>query len=291
MNRANFAIPLVNGTFDQLLPGFEPGYHQLVFTYGTKPTAGRMAVFTKTGIDDDWLPLAEAQNLDMTTGRIVIAFGAISAYRFVISGLLGGAGLTAWISSALEWPGPGMPDGLFTGLRAMTVQPYTEANVKNGLQYNIRATWPLTDTIAAGTSRKIWFKTTTKPVIVKLRELQFIAEELTLRLFRGPTGVTLGTDLTVHNYNAVNPVATTCFAKKNVTTVSDGTEFDANDAEVFFGSANDPQRGVAFALQGRERVLPADTEFIVSIANSGTGNARVQYFLDFYEGGTDLPLN
>lgn len=182
------------------------------------------------------------------------------------------------------------PDGAFSGLRAIITQPYTEANVKNGLQYNLRATWPLADTIAAGTTRKIWVKTNAKPVIVKLRELQFIAEELTLRLFRGPTTVTLGTDLTIHGYNAVSQVATTVQAKKNVTTVSDGTEFDAVNAEVFFGSANDPQRGVSTALQGRERILPANTEFIVSITNTGTGVARVQYFLDFYEGGTDLPI-
>lgn len=183
-----------------------------------------------------------------------------------------------------------IPDGAFSGLRGIITQPYTEANVKNGLQYNLRATWPLTDTIASGTTRKVWFKTTTKPVIIKLRELQFIAEELTLRLFRGPTTVTLGTDLTVHGYNAASQVPTTVLAKKNVTTVSDGTEFDAGNAESFFGSANDPQRGVAFALQGRERILPANTEFIVSITNSGTGAARVQYFLDWYEGGTDLPI-
>lgn len=67
-NRASFPIPLANGTFDQALPGFAPGYHQIVFTYAVKPTAGRMAIFTKTGIDDDWLPVVEAQNLDMATG-------------------------------------------------------------------------------------------------------------------------------------------------------------------------------------------------------------------------------
>lgn len=182
------------------------------------------------------------------------------------------------------------PDGAFSGLRAIITQPYTEANVKNGLQYNLRATWPLTDTIAAGATRKLWFKTNAKPVIIKLREVQFVAEELVLRLFRGPTTVTLGTDLAIHGYNAVSQVATTVQAKKNVTTVADGTEFDAADPEVFFGSANAPQRGVAFALQGRERILPANTEFIVSVTNTGTGVARVQYFLDWYEGGADLPI-
>lgn len=173
----------------------------------------------------------------------------------------------------------------------MTVQPYTEANVKNGVQYNIRAVWPLADLIASGSARKIWFKTNAKPVLVKLRQFQYLAEEMRIELFANPTGVSGGTDLVVHNYNGVNPVATTVQAKKNVTITNNGTPFDQGDAEYFFGGANDPQRQNVDSIPlGRERVLPANTEFAVVITNTGTGNARAQYFLDFYEGGTDLPL-
>lgn len=151
--------------------------------------------------------------------------------------------------------------------------------------------WPLADTIPAGTARKIWVKTTTKPLIIKLRDFQYIAEELRLELFRNPTGVTLGTDLTIHNYNNVNPVATTILAKKNVTVANNGTIFDSADSEYFFGSSNAPQRQSASAFPtGRERILSANSEFVVVIINTGTDSARVQYFLDFYEGGTDLPL-
>lgn len=182
------------------------------------------------------------------------------------------------------------PDGAFSGLRAIITQPYTEANVKNGLQFNLRAVWPLLDVIAAGTSRKIWFKTNAKPVIIKLRDFQYVAEELKLELFSAPTGVSGGTDLAIHNYNAVNPIATTVQAKKNVTITGNGTPFDAGDPEYFFGGANDPQRQAASIPVGRERILGANTEFAVVLTNTGTGNARAQYFLDWYEGGTDLPI-
>lgn len=205
------------------------------------------------------------------------------------------AGTNAVTAYVRVWRGDdarsGIPAGAFSGLRAMTVQPYTEANVKYGLQYNLRATWPLADLIASGTSRKIWFKTNAKPVLIKLRQFQYLAEELRIELFGSPTGVSGGTDLLIHNYNAVNPVATTVQAKKNVTITNNGTPFDHNDAEYFFGGANDPQRQNVDSIPlGRERVLPANTEFAVVITNTGTGNARVQYFLDFFEGGTDLPL-
>lgn len=205
------------------------------------------------------------------------------------------AGTNAATAFVRVWRGDdarsGIPSGAFTGLRAMTVQFYPEANVKNGLQYNIRAVWPLADHIDTGTARKIWFKTNAKPIIVKIRDFQYVAEELRLELFSSPTGVSGGTDLLVHNYNGVNPVATTVQAKKNVVITNNGTPFDHDDPEYFFGGANDPQRQSATAFPiGRERILPANTEFAVVITNTGTGAARVQYYLDFYEGGTDLPV-
>jgi hypothetical protein len=187
--------------------------------------------------------------------------------------------------------GSGIPSGAFSGTRALTVQFYPEANVKNGLQFNLRASWPIADPIATGTSRKIWFKTNAKPVIVKIRDFQYIAEELKLELFKTPTGVSGGTDLGINNYNGVNPVATTVAAKKNVTITGNGTPFDNSDPEYFFGGANDPQRQSATAFPlGRERILSANSEYAVVISNTGTGTARVQYYLDFYEGSTDLPL-
>lgn len=187
-------------------------------------------------------------------------------------------------------------DGLFwrfvdkirRGVGAFVVQPYTEANVKNGLQFYLRASWPLADTIAAGSTKKIWFKTGSKPVIIKLRDFQFLAEELNISLFSSPTGVSGGTAITISNYNGINPVATTVQAKKNVATTADGTPM--GDPEYLFGSSSAPQRAAASIPQGRERILPANTEFIVAIASSGSGIARAEYFLDWYEGTPDLPV-
>lgn len=263
-----------------------PGpFHNIALAFDTAPSAGTVLIEYRNLADPVWRPLSHANGVTITSGYFQVRLdGSVAALRVTFSGLVGGAGARIWDDIRSD------PAGLYTGLAAVTVQPYTEANVKNGLQYNLRAAWPLLDPIAAGTTRKIWFKTNAKPVIVKLREVQYLAEELILRLFQSPTGVTLGTDLTIHNYNGVNPVATTVNAKKNVTTVTDGTQFDGSDPEYFFGSSNDPQRQSSAIPQGRERILPANTEFLVTIQNSGTGNARVQYFLDFYEGGTDLPL-
>ena len=173
----------------------------------------------------------------------------------------------------------------------MTVQPYTEANVKNGLEYYVRAVWNLADQILAGTTRKLYFRTGAKPIIVKLRDFHYVAEQMVIRLYAGPTGVVGGTPLTVHNYNTVNPVPTSILdARKNVTTTTDGVEIDGGDPDHMFGAQASGQRSQLAIPEGRERIIPANAEFIVAISNTGSGSALAQYFLDWYEGTPDLPI-
>lgn len=181
------------------------------------------------------------------------------------------------------------PDGAFSGLRGIITQPYTESNVKNGVQFYLRAAWPLSDLIAQATTRKLFFQTTTKPVIIKIRDFQYVSEEISISLYKTPTGVTGGTSVPIRNYNGVSPVASTVVATVNVATTTDGILFDG--PEYFYGSASAAQRSAASIPLGRERIIPAASTFLVAITSSaGVGNSRAQYFLDWYEGGTDLPI-
>jgi hypothetical protein len=180
------------------------------------------------------------------------------------------------------------PPGVFTGTRAITVQPYTEANVKNGTEFYLRVSYPTADPVVQGTSRKIFFQTGAKKVVIKLRDVAYVGEELSINLFSAPTGVAGGTPIPVRNYNRVNPVATTVTATRDVTTTSDGTLFDG--PEYLFGSSNAPQRNPVSIPAGRERILAPNSSFLVVIsAPAGVGNSRAQYFLDWYEGDTDIP--
>lgn len=288
-------IPLSLANGQQVVPVFGAGQiggaQQVIISADVDPSAGTVQLEYRLAGSDVWQLAPHAVQPANTLPVFYSVYGSVAAYRVTKAGIVGGVGLSLWLADVQ--PG-GFPDGAFTGLRALTTQPYTEANVKNGLQYYLRAVWPTADPIANGTPRKIWFRTTSKPVIVKLRDFQYVGEEIQIDLFRGPTGVAGGTPLTINNYNGVNPIASTCQATKNVTTVSDGTPFGGGDSEYFFGSASNPNRTQESIPQGRERVLPANTEFLVRVQNNisgGANTARAQYYLDWYEGATDLPLN
>lgn len=293
MGTKQYALQAVNGQQIIVSPGAPLEAQQIVLAWDTYPTGGTATVEMQMAGSNVWLPLYKGNNLPLTAPIALAAWAGVARYRITVAGLvLGpGVGFAAWLATGV---GEGFPSGAFVGLRALTVQPYSEANVKNGVQYYARAAWPASDPIVTGAAgaRKIWVKTGAKQVLVKLRDFQYVAEELQLQIFRGPTGVVGGTDLTIHNYNAVNPVASTVLAKKNVTTTTDGVEIDGNDFEYFFGESTAGNRSSVSIPQGRERVLPPNTEFIVKIQNNSSGGgsaARVQYYLDWYEGGTDLP--
>jgi len=281
----NFPLNTSNTPQECPLAGGMFGAEQLVLTFGTTPSSGAVTVEVMPVGGTTWQALAKATNLPASGAPYFIrTSGFISAARVTFNNLVGAVSPLLWAQQL------SFPPGLYEGLSAITTQPYTEANVKNGLQFYVRAVWPKGGEIPASTTRKIWFSTGPSPIIVKARVFEFDAEELRIDLYANPTGVSGGTAITPRNYNRVNPVAAVSQAKKNVTTVSDGTPFDPDDPEYFFGASNSPQRTPGSILQGRERILPANSEFIVAITNTGASIARAQYFLDYYQGGTDLPL-
>lgn len=179
---------------------------------------------------------------------------------------------------------------ILTGRRAVTIAGYPEQNVKNGLQYYTRIVYPKADSISAGQSRSIVFQTGDKKVLVKVRIVHYSAEEVELELFSNPTfDDQTGTLLTPDNYNGVNPVATTVQIYKDPLVSVDGTALDNSDPEHYFGSNASAQRNGTSIPEGRERVLPPNNTYHVKLTNTGSGAARVQYFLDWYEGEPDLP--
>lgn len=177
---------------------------------------------------------------------------------------------------------------IIDGNKAITVQPFTELNIKNGVQYYIRTAWPLGATIPSGGTRNIYFGIGAKTVLTKLRIFDYIGEELALRIYANPT-VSGGTPLTISNWNLKAPVATTVTATKDVTVSDTGTL--SGEPEYFFGGGAQGQRVASSIPEGYERVVPPNSSFLIQIENTSSSVARAQYFLTWYEGeiSTEIP--
>lgn len=179
------------------------------------------------------------------------------------------------------------PPGLYSGLRAVTSQGYTEANVKNGVQFYLMHNVPQ---LAASTGvYKLLFTTGAKRVLIKSREMYGIGETLSIQLYKQPTAPTPGgTLLAVQNFNDVAPVATTVTVRGGVTTTADGTAW--GDPQRLFGQNAAGQRTGSGLAPGGDRVLKENSTYLVVFRNTGSGTGDIDYFLTWYEGGTDLPL-
>lgn len=166
------------------------------------------------------------------------------------------------------------------GERAFITEPFGPVNIKRGLQFYLRSSWPTADPIVNGTPRYVYFKTGAKPVIVKSRIVSYIGEEFALSIFSNPTVTpATGTVINPSNLNRINPQATTVTAFKDPTVTNDGALID-DEPEYYFGGTNAPLRTANSIPPESERIIPANAEFLVKIEGSG----RFSYRLEWFEG-------
>lgn len=188
-------------------------------------------------------------------------------------------GITRWL-----W------DGIFTGLRAICFQSYTEANVKNGRQRVASGEF----IIAQGATQYIGFRTGAEPVIIKSRLLQLVGGtkvEYSAKADVSFTENPLNT-ITICNPNTRYKVPIDVTAFHTVTPGADVpgiTDKYLNEFPVYASGTNAASRLGSDTL-GLDYVLKENTSFVFSIKNSGTGAATVYWWITFYEGFPDLPV-
>lgn len=180
---------------------------------------------------------------------------------------------------------PGLPVGLFNGNRAITQQNYTEANVKNGSQFELSSA-PVS--LSAGANLDLVFITGNVPVIIKGRTVKFNGILLTTRVYRAPT-YTGGAPVTPFNLNDINPNATTVQILAGATVTSPGIEFGAPTYEIGSAGLGNVQIST-YSTLGVERVLRPNTVYLQRTTNDDTSAQLVTGALTWYEGFTDLPI-
>ena len=175
-------------------------------------------------------------------------------------------------------------DKAFKGLRALVTQSYTEANVKNGLQFEASE---YNAAVAAGANFDIEFNTGSKRVIVKDRQIAFTGTGVTIDVYEVPT-TSGGTAGTVYNLNRINPVAATATYKTAPTVTATGTKVGAT-AYRLGGTGVGPTEVSPFAAPGVERVLKPNTKYLLRITNNDAAAQKIAAYLTWYEGTPDLP--
>lgn len=282
-----YSIPLVNGQYirsvEQIGLLTKP-YHQVGFSYDSAPSAGTISVEYRTVTDGDWRLIKGLNGVAISTLLQIPFFGIVDAYRFTIAGVSGGSNLRAEVLDTDVWMGPGFPEGVFDGNRAITQQNYIEANVKNGLEYEAAS---LTEGLLAGANIDTIFITGAKPVIIKSRIVKFNGTKLQTRVYRAPD-YTGGTPATVFNLNDIGPVATSVQILGGATVSNAGTEFGAPTFDL--GSSGIGNVSLStYTVVGIERVLRPNTTYLQRITNTSGATQDVAGYLTWFEGFPDLP--
>jgi hypothetical protein len=180
---------------------------------------------------------------------------------------------------------PMTPDGAYAGLRAQCVQTYTEANVKNGVQYEVSVN---VASLGVGAHQDTIFITGSRPVLIKNRIVQFNGVSLLTRVFRAPT-YTGGSVVPYYNLDDISPVAGAVQIIGGATVTGTGTEFGAPTYSI--GSTDVGNSSLStFSTQGIERRLRPNTTYLQRITNDSPEAQRVTGYLTWYDGGSDLPL-
>lgn len=278
-----YAIAAANGTQIFDVSSLDIHLAALTITASSYPTAGTITIETQLVGSVIWVAVATSAPMTNDVSRQIE--GDIAKVRLTISGIVGGQGLSLHLHE-----NTGFPFYAFEGLRALTVQNYTEANSKRGTQFEASF---YVAALAPGASADVIFATGAVPVALKALTLDTDASDLVINSYKNPV-YTGGTPQNVYNMSDINPAATTVTLKAAPTVSNVGTQFVATINIV----GNDPtasgegaKHSAVFTSVGAERILARNREYLRRITNTGDTAAKVAVYATWYEGELDLPID
>lgn len=178
--------------------------------------------------------------------------------------------------------GSTVPAGAFGGDRAMTVQSYLDVNIKAGMQFEGSTLL----TMAGLSVNYTVFVTGALPVILKGRYLTYSGVGVSGEVRKAPT-YTGGTSAPYQNANDINP-------QVGLSTILVGAAVTGLGTEPFaptysFGGDSQQNKGGS-GLLGGEKVLAANTTYLLVITSLDSQSQQVSSFLSWFEGTPDIPL-
>ena len=252
------------------LSGFTPGT-SLIITNHTADPIFVLQQATQPAATAEGFPVESGSSCSVNSGDVplwVRGFGGPLVFQDPTSVIL---------------PAETMNPRVLVGLEAFTVQSFTEANCKNGTQYEVST---FSTDFAAGQTRDFIAITGNKPVLIKNREFTFSGGDISTAIYRAPT-YTGGTPVAYYNLSDINPVPGTVVLLSGATVTSPGTQI--SPTYTLLGTI--PQGGQAItptsaenSLAGMERVLRPNTTYLLRTTNISAATIKIATKSTWYEG-------
>lgn len=178
-----------------------------------------------------------------------------------------------------------IPVQAFLGWRAMNVQSYIESNVKLGLLWEFTS---LNNSLAASAKQYLVMRTTSKKVIIKIRNITFTGTGIIAKVYKAPTfsGGSAAAFFNLRQDGGAQPSTVTLTSGVTVSNV--GTEV----AAATYGIGGDGNGQTTISTQtaeGVERILDDNEYYLLEIQNTDTVARRVATQVIWFEGEPDLP--
>lgn len=183
-----------------------------------------------------------------------------------------------------NYPQTGFPDGAFTGKRALTIQDFKEAGIKNGILFT--ASRRVTG-VAAGANLDSAIITGSKPIILLQRTIGYTGKGVAASIYRAAT-YSGGTAADIQNPNDINPAAT------SIQLLAGGTGAALDNLTVATayseGNASNQGQGNSEAKLGEPVIMLPNTTYVLRITSLDTAAQNVNAYLTWTEGYPDIPL-
>lgn len=172
-----------------------------------------------------------------------------------------------------------LDERVYTGLKALTVQPFIESNVKNGTQWEVSFE---NNSVAAGANIDSVMTTGNQYVLIKSRLISFTGSEIEASVYKNPT-FTGGSNLPIYNLNTTFTSSPLAILKSGVTVSAVGTEIAAK-THAYGSDTNVNQAIGSYNVVGIERVLQPNTSYLLRIQNQAATSIKIAGYITFYEG-------
>lgn len=178
------------------------------------------------------------------------------------------------------------PDGLYTGVRAITIQDYEEANKKNGTQFAASRILTATDTT---TQYYSLLKLGNKPIDLKSRQFAYTGLGLIADIYEDPTYTIIGDADPVYKANGIvqQDFDFELYAGSSLDITDLGVKF----APTIFciGPTSQQSKGQANGLYGSNYILAPNTSYLLSFSSRDPQTQDIAARIEGYNGFLDLP--